>query len=140
MLLALLLCLTVVCGIIYMKRMSSSEKVLLPSKAFDTVSQQVAVPDTTVVPGVLPVSSDSVVNSVVPDTVLGKDKRRPYEAGYEDGYAAGCDDGAAQSENATYDETSSFRSTKERNEYVEGYRDGYAKGFEDGKDGKQFNI
>ena len=69
-----------------------------------------------------------------------KDKRNPYEAGYDDGYAAGCDDGAAGTDHASYDETNNFALPAEKQNYVKGYREGYAKGYDDGRQGKQFNI
>ena len=62
------------------------------------------------------------------------------EAGYEDGYAAGCDDGANDTPRATYDETNNFVGRKERQDYVRGYREGYAVGLEDGVSEQQFGI
>ena len=85
-----------------MKRSSSEQKQLLPLGATDTSRTQVAVPDTTVDPGTLPQVPDTVQTSQLSDTILGKDKRNPYEAGYDDGYTAGCDDGAAHTEKANY--------------------------------------
>lgn len=81
-----------------MKRSSGEQKQLIPIGATDSSHMQVAVPDTTIDPGTLPQVSDTVQPSQLPDTILGKDKRDPYEAGYDDGYAAGCDDGAAHTE------------------------------------------
>lgn len=103
-------------------------------------SPRMAVPDTSVAPGLLPASPDTVVPAQLPDTLLGRDKRPPFEAGYEDGYAAGCDDGAAATERAGYDESSTFALESERLKYAEGYKEGYAKGFADGKSGTQFGI
>lgn len=135
----LIVALLIVGGIIYLKRSSS-----VPSEQGapngSSPSSSVAVPDTTVEPGVLPQVGDSVEVSVLPDTLLGKDHRNPYEAGYEDGYATGCDDGAAGTERASYDETSYFRTQTERNNYARGYREGYEKGYADGTQGNQFNI
>ena len=99
-----------------------------------------AVPDTTVAPDILPAAPDTAAPSVLPDTLLGKDRRDPYEAGYEDGYGSGSDDGAARQPRASYDETSSFRSAREKQKYAEGYAEGYAKGYEDGEQKRQFNI
>lgn len=136
----LLLCIFVVLGIVYTKRSSTDEKSLNTPSVTNNANRQVAKPDTTADPTVLPPAPDTVERYVLPDTLLGRDKRKPYEAGYEDGYATGCDDGALGQENATYDETSNFRTPSERQTYSEGYREGYAKGYEDGLHGKQFNI
>mgnify|MGYP006903482221 CR=1 FL=1 len=136
----ILICILIVIGIIYMKRSSNAQKLLNPSTSTDTSSQQVAVPDTTVDPGTLPQTTDTVQDVQLPDTLLGKDKRNPYEAGYDDGYAAGCDDGAAGTDHASYDETNNFALPAEKQNYVKGYREGYAKGYDDGRQGKQFNI
>lgn len=136
----ILLCILIVIGIIYMKRTSNAQKLLNPSISSDTSAQQVAVPDTTVDPGTLPQVTDTAQDAQLPDTLLGKDKRNPYEAGYDDGYAAGCDDGATNADHATYDETNNFAQPTEKQNYVRGYREGYAKGYDDGRQGKQFNI
>lgn len=134
-----LFCLLVVIGIIYMKHSSSEQKLLVPSGTSDT-AHQVAVPDTTIAPEVMPQTSDTVQPTQLPDTILGRDTRSPYEAGYDDGYAAGCDDGAAKADHATYDETNNFATKSEQQNYVRGYREGYAKGYDNGRQGKQFNI
>ena len=134
-----LFCLLVVIGIIYMKHSSGEQKLLVPSGTSDT-AHQVAVPDTTIAPEVMPQASDTVQSTQLPDTILGRDTRSPYEAGYDDGYAAGCDDGAAKADHATYDETNNFATKPEQQNYVRGYREGYAKGYDNGRQGKQFNI
>lgn len=108
-----------------------------PSGGSDSLPA-VAVPDTALAPGVLPAEPESVVVAL-PDT-LGIDKRPAAEAGYEDGYLSGMDDGATDAERATYDETSSFPTPRERAVYAENYRKGYAEGYEDGRHGRQFNI
>ena len=134
-------CILVVAGIIFLKNSVSDPKPVSPGGGDPSASSHpVAVPDTTVDPGVIPQTSDTVESYELPDTLLGRDKRSPYEAGYEDGYAAGCDDGATGKDHATYDETSNFATSADRHTYTEGYREGYAKGVEDGKQGKQFNI
>lgn len=101
-------------------------------------SSTVVVPDTTIDAGTLPSSSDSF--AVAPTDSIGKDRRPPFEAGDEDGYLAGMDDGAAHTPRASYDESNGFKTIDERTAYVRGYREGYAKGFEDGSKGRQFNI
>ena len=83
-----LFCLLVVIGIIYMKHSSGELKLLVPSGTSDT-AHQVAVPDTTIAPEVMPQTSDTVQPTQLPDTILGRDTRSPYEAGYDDGYADG---------------------------------------------------
>lgn len=134
-----LICLLVFGGIIFLKR-TSVEQRGHSSGWNNAPSAQVAVPDTTVSPDVLPVTPDTVAPSVLPDTILGKDTRDPFEAGYEDGYLSGCDDGAMEQEQASYDDSNTFRSATARQEYVRGYREGYAKGYDDGLAGHQFNI
>lgn len=138
--LVLLAGLLVVLGIIYMKRSSSDGKGLDVDVAADSTSRQVAVPDTTTDPSAMPAEPDTVEHYVLPDTIIGRDKRQPYEAGYEDGYSAGCDDGAVGQENETYDESNDFATQAAQQEYVRGYREGYAQGYDDGRQGKQFNI
>lgn len=133
-----LICLLVFGGIIFLKRTSVEQRG--HSSGGHDASSPVAVPDTTVSPGVLPVTPDTVAPSVLPDTILGKDTRDPFEAGYEDGYLSGCDDGAMEQEQASYDDSNTFRSVTARQEYVRGYREGYAKGYDDGLAGHQFNI
>lgn len=134
------ICLLVIVGIVYMKHSSNEQKLYSTLHSPDSSHQQVAIPDTTIDPTTLPQSADTVVTTQLPDTILGKDTRNPYEAGYDDGYASGCDDGAAGTNHASYDETSSFSTNAERQNYAKGYREGYAKGYEDGRQGKQFNI
>lgn len=141
-LLMLVLTVAIVLVIVYLKQSASREKTLrtangLPATA---ATRPVAVPDTTVAPDILPAAPDTAAPSVLPDTLLGKDRRDPYEAGYEDGYGSGSDDGAARQPRASYDETSSFRSAREKQKYAEGYAEGYAKGYEDGEQKRQFNI
>lgn len=133
------LCILAVATTIYLKTSTGEAKNLRPADAADTAGQQVAVPDTTVDPTIIPTSPDTI-HTELPDTILGRDKRNPYEGGYEDGYAAGCDDGAAKADHASYDEESSYSQPADRQKYVNGYREGYAKGYEDGQQGKQFNI
>lgn len=126
-------------GIVFLKKMGGDDRNLRrEKKSVDTAS--VARPDTTLDSGVvLPPVNDTVM-SPLPDTLLGRDRRNPYEAGYEDGYAAGCDDGANDTPRATYDETNNFVGRKERQDYVRGYREGYAVGLEDGVSEQQFGI
>lgn len=136
----ILFCLLAVVSIVYMKHSSATQKQLVSPDAPNAPQQQIAVPDTTVDPGILPQTPDTIVPSQLPDTILGRDKRNPYEAGYDDGYNTGCDDGAANTDHANYDDSSTFASSTEKANYARGYREGYAKGFEDGREGKQFNI
>lgn len=127
----------VVAAIIFTK--TASERPLQGRSAGeDGGNAPIAVPDTSSDHADLPAVPDTVTISV-PDT-LARDTRPPYEAGYEDGYLNGMDDGAENQRNATYDETSHFPSQGERAGYVQGYRDGYAKGFDDGLNRRQFNI
>ena len=139
MVLILALCFLAVGATIYLKMSTGEAKNLRAPGEKDSSLMQVAVPDTTVDPTVMPTTTDTVT-SVLSDTILGRDKRDPYDGGYEDGYAAGCDDGASNANRASYDEESSYQQETDRQKYTEGYREGYSKGFEDGKQGKQFNI
>lgn len=134
------LALLALAGIIYMKYATDSRKADSSAALADPTTAHVAIPDTTVDPALHLAPEVDSVAAMPADTLLGKDKRSPFEAGYEDGYAAGCDDGAAHQERATYDETNNFRNPRESSLYVDGYREGYAKGFADGLEGKQFNI
>lgn len=117
------------------KRTSSDRDIPVASQDSSNV---VAVPDTSIEVGTLPSSPDTF-DVATPDSI-GKDRRPPFEAGDEDGYLAGMDDGAAHTPRASYDESNSFKTINERAAYVRGYREGYAKGFEDGSKGRQFNI
>ncbi len=127
-------------GIVFLKTttQTTAEKTADTNNA--NKETQVAIPDTTADTSSLPPAPDTVAVSALPDSILGRDKRGPYEAGYEDGYATGCDDGAADTKDAGYDDSSTFSSSSDRATYARGYQEGYAKGFEDGRDGKQFNI
>lgn len=135
-----LICLMIVGGIIFMKSSSSEQRALNMSGKSSDPHSQVAVPDTTVSPDVMPITPDTVVTYVLADTLLGKDKRDPYEAGYEDGYLNGCDDGATGLERASFDESNNYHSQADREAYVKGYNEGYVKGVDDGRNGNQFNI
>ncbi len=127
-------------GIVFLKTSTQNNA----DKNADTTTAdretKVAVPDTTADTASLPPVADTIAVSSLPDSILGRDKRGAYEAGYEDGYATGCDDGAADAKDAGYDDTSTFSSSADRATYARGYQEGYAKGFEDGREGKQFNI
>jgi len=122
--------------IVFSKSASTANEVAAP--AVPAGNPEMAVPDTTISPDVLPAEPETILVAM-PDTI-GKDKRPAAEAGYEDGYLSGMDDGATGNERATYDETNSFPTQRERDAYVENYRKGYADGLEDGKNGRQFNI
>ena len=140
MVIVVILCLLAVGATIYLKTSSGEAKNLHAAGEQDSAAMGIAVPDTTVDPNIIPSEPDTMPSSVLPDTILGRDKREPYEAGYEDGYSAGCDDGASHANRASYDEESSYQKAADRQKYVSGYREGYGKGFEDGSQGKQFNI
>ena len=134
----LLAAVLVLAAIVYMK---TSVRNPLPAGTAVGVPEEapVAVPDTSTPDGGdLPVVPETV-SVALPDT-SGHDSRPPYEAGYEDGYLNGMDDGAEHRERATYDESSHFPSAGERAAYIEGYREGYARGYDDGANKRQFNI
>ncbi len=120
-------------GIVLLKR-SVNHLHTLPAVAEPVIAR----PDTTLTTPLPVLSPDTA--SVYRTDSLGIDRRPPYEAGYEDGYFSGMDDGSQDELNATYDESSTFPEENERNTYAVGYREGYKKGFSDGKSGNQFNI
>ncbi len=136
-LLLLLLSLSAIVGIIFLKRASEqpAHSATAPAAARPL---PIAVPDTTLDTPDLAIPVETVAISL-PDTI-GKDKRPPYEAGYEDGYISGMDDGSQNADRATYDDSSNFPLPAERNDYARGYSEGYARGFKDGREGRQFNI
>lgn len=127
-------------GIVFLKTTTQNNAEKNTDPATTDRETRIAVPDTTADTTSLPPVADTIAVSSLPDSILGRDKRGAYEAGYEDGYATGCDDGASDTRNAGYDESSTFASSADRTTYARGYQEGYAKGFEDGRDGKQFNI
>ena len=127
----------IVGAIIYMKYASDQQENNRMEKA-DSTASSVAIPDVDTVNTDLPTVVETV-SVAMPDTV-GRDKRPPYEAGYEDGYFSGMDDGAEKKEKASYDPSSAFPTAEARKKYSQGYDEGYAKGFEDGKNGTQFNM
>ncbi|MGM9695049.1 MAG: hypothetical protein ACI3YC_08590 [Alloprevotella sp.] len=140
MVIGILLLAALAVGIVFLKKAGGDDRTLRRHSSSADTSAAVARPDTTLDSGVmLPPVTDTVM-SPLPDTLLGRDRRDPYEAGYEDGYAAGCDDGANQTPRAGYDESNSFSGRQERQDYVRGYREGYPKGLEDGRRGRQFGI
>lgn len=127
----------IVGGIIFMKT-AADRPVASDADGQQTHTKAVAIPDTSTHATDMQLPSETI-SVAMPDTI-GKDKRPAYEAGYEDGYLSGIDDGSQGAERATYDESNTFPTTAEQSSYVRGYREGYAKGFEDGENGKQFNI
>lgn len=135
----LAVCIAILGATIFLKTSSENEKDLRGVDEPAASGPQMAVPDTTIDTSLVPAATDSLP-STLPDTLLGRDERQPYEAGYEDGYAAGCDDGAIEQKGMSYDDENNFRSHADRADYVRGYKDGYTKGYDDGHEGKQFNI
>ncbi|MCH5182073.1 MAG: hypothetical protein J1F06_05510 [Prevotellaceae bacterium] len=76
-----------------------------------------------------------------PADSISVDARSADDAGYEDGYLQGMDDGAlGNAREAGYDDSSTFPSRRQREQYAAAYREGYAKGYADGCDKRQFNI
>lgn len=131
MLVFFILCIAVVAGIIYMKYRVMEPKSAASVQAVDTADRPMAIPDTTVDSSTVVTEPETPINNELPDTIIGKDRRIPYEAGYEDGYACGSDDGLLRMYQATYDETNSFTTRQEKEAYVRGYREGYDKGYKD---------
>ena len=120
--------------ILFLKK--SSDVPLSPEHAArrDSLSR-IATPDTTAAPELTPaLHLDD--NSAADDDSLATDTRIPSDAGYEDGYFAGLEDGVTGDERLSYDETSQFPTAAQRRNYAEAYRRGYAQGYEDGQAGK----
>ena len=136
-LLFLLLGISVALAIIFLKK--ASEKTADdPADYILPKASSPSAPDMTMDTAFLTAPAETI-SIALPDTI-GKDKRPAAEAGFEDGYLSGMDDGAIGEERASYDESNNLPTRTEREAYVKGYREGYAKGFEDGSKGKQFNI
>ena len=95
-------------------------------------SGPVAVPDTSVVPGTLPVVPDTVI---APSDSVGRDPRPADEAGAEDGYWNGYYDGVAGKEMTENDVESKFPTAEQRKTYAENYAEGYARGYAEGSKG-----
>ena len=68
-----------------------------------------------------------------PTDTVSMDLRLPSDAGYEDGYFAGLQDGLDDMERASYDDTSKFPTEAQRRNYADAYKRGYAQGFADGQ-------
>lgn len=64
---------------------------------------------------------------------MSVDQRLPSDAGYEDGYFAGLQDGLDDMERASYDDSSKFPTAEQRSNYTDSYKRGYAQGFTDGQ-------
>lgn len=116
--------------IVYLKR--SSDVPLTPEgfAARDSV-QRMATPDTTATPAEDYPLSDTVATP--PADTVSMDLRLPADAGYEDGYFAGLQDGLDDMERASYDESSKFPTAAQRRNYADAYKRGYAQGFADGQ-------
>ena len=134
----ILLALLAVGGIIYLKSLSDSAEDSQALSSGTGNELPIAVPDTSLLSSDVLETAETLIVAM-PDTI-GKDKRPPYEAGYEDGYFNGMDDGSQNAERASYDDSNSFPSPTEQATYTKGYSEGYAKGFQDGREGKQFSI
>lgn len=116
--------------IIFLKR--SSDVPLTPEGfAARDSAQRMATPDTTVAPTEDFSSSDT--NTAQPTDTVSMDLRLPSDAGYEDGYFAGLQDGLDDMERASYDDTSKFPTEAQRRNYADAYKRGYAQGFADGQ-------
>ena len=98
------------------------------NKEADTLSLPIAVPDTTIEQGILPILPDTL--PAAPADSIGVDERSPLTAGHEDGYLAGAYDRSHSWEyGISYDDTNTFPTLEEQASYAEGYRDGYAEGY-----------
>ena len=114
--------------IIFLKR--SSDVPLTPEGfAARDSAQRMATPDTTVAPTEDFPSSDT--NTAQPTDTVSMDLRLPSDAGYEDGYFAGLQDGLDDMERASYDDTSKFPTEAQRRNYAQGFADGQNQGEED---------
>lgn len=97
----------------------------------DSISR-FAVPDTATTPDEPTPLAPAESYPATPDS-LSFDTRVPADAGYEDGYFAGIEDGLAGRERYSYDETSLFPTAQQRRNYAEAYRRGYKQGYLDGQ-------
>ena len=136
-------CLLTVVGIFFLKRASDRRSpVYVQLHPEDSTAMKehmpVAVPDTSIDTTYMPLLRDSV--SVAASDSITRDTRGAYEAGSEDGYLAGMDDGATNHPHASYDTSNAFTRVQDKATYIRGYKEGYQKGFDDGSHGKQFNI
>ena len=93
--------------------------------------QRMASPDTTTAPAENAPTFDTTTEQST-DTV-SVDQRLPSDAGYEDGYFAGLQDGLDDMERASYDDSSKFPTAEQRSNYTDAYKRGYAQGFADGQ-------
>ena len=93
--------------------------------------QRMASPDTTTAPAESAPTLDTTTEQST-DTV-SVDQRLPSDAGYEDGYFAGLQDGLDDMERASYDDSSKFPTAEQRSNYTDAYKRGYAQGFADGQ-------
>lgn len=116
--------------IVYLKR--STDVPLTPEgmAARDSV-QRMASPDTTTAPAESAPTLDSTTEQ--PTDTVSVDQRLPSDAGYEDGYFAGLQDGLDDMERASYDDSSKFPTAEQRSNYTDAYKRGYAQGFTDGQ-------
>ncbi len=116
--------------IVYLKR--STDVPLTPEgmAARDSV-QRMASPDTTTAPAESTPTLDSTTEQ--PTDTVSVDQRLPSDAGYEDGYFAGLQDGLDDMERASYDDSSKFPTAEQRSNYTDAYKRGYAQGFTDGQ-------
>lgn len=130
-LLLLLLLLGAGAAIVYLKK--SSDQPLTPEDLARRDSlRQIDSPDTTLTPDLPAPAEPAPTDTLTPDT-LTTDQRVPSDAGYEDGYFAGLEDGISSQERFSYDETSQFPNPAQRRNYAEAYRRGYAQGYADGQ-------
>ena len=135
--LIILIGIAIIAGIVLLKTLSNR-----PPVRPTVPSDSIAIPDLPVTPEDSSTSlsaTESLRPVAVSDTV-GIDPRPPFEAGYEDGYLSGLDDGRVHKEKATYDESSAFRREEDQKAYAAGYREGYAIGYKDGLNGNEFNM
>lgn len=96
--------------------------------------QRMATPDTMGTPGIEENDTYEVPASET-DTV-STDLRVPSDAGYEDGYYAGLDDGINDDPKGSYDPSSQFPTQGQRNSYADAYKRGYTAGYQDGQNGE----
>ena len=108
--------------IIFLKH--SSDVPLTPEgfAARDSI-QRMATPDTTTAPIEDFTSTDT--DSSLPTDTVSMDLRLPSDAGYEDGYFAGLQDGLDDMERASYDDTSKVPTEAQRRNYNEAAKGGY---------------
>lgn len=116
--------------VIYLKSSVTTDKPQEQSAPTENRQNHVAVPDTSVEAGELPVVQGENDTVTADSTQVTRDLRSAAEAGAEDGYWDGYYDGAeGNTQRRRYDEGSNFTTAYAREAYAANYREGYETGY-----------